>query len=124
MVQVDETVTVREALAGHKTGPDSEGVFVVEPDWRANAESGHGTIVRAISEGRPSQGEEDSLPCAKRFVRFLRTTRGETWWDDPVEVKQVQRQDPGRRTDRPWVDCEASDRRDPKVNLQMQVSEA
>ena len=43
-------------------------------------------------------------------------SQGEVWWDEPTRVEV---------RDRPWVDCEALDRRDPKrPPLQMQVQRA
>jgi hypothetical protein len=99
----------------HGTGVDSEGLLVRESDWEANAQSEQGTIVQATSKGRPPQGEEGSLSCAQRYVNYRRSL-GEDWWDDPIRVDE---------SDRPWLDCEAFDRRDLKgERLLMQVQGA
>ena len=82
-IRCEETIglNLKEALGLHKEGPDSEVLVVVEHDWRAGGEIEQGTITRATAEGAPSEGEANSLPCAGRFVSFLRSQR-ETWWDD------------------------------------------
>jgi hypothetical protein len=93
---------LREALGMHKAGPDSEELVVLEPEWQARGGSERGEIGNALSQGAPSEGEADSLACAGRFIRFLRE-QGEEWWEDPVTIAA---------SDRPWLDCEALDRRD------------
>src|SRR5438445_11702212 len=82
-IKAADAVDVQEALGAHKSGPDREGFVVVEPGWNANTEIEQGKIARATSIGKPSEGEADSLACAGRFIRFIRS-QGETWWEDPL----------------------------------------
>jgi len=99
----------------HGTGVDSEGLLVRESEWEANAQCEQGAIVQATSKGRPPQGEEGALSCGQRYVNYRRSL-GEDWWDDPIRVDE---------RDRPWLDCEAFDRRDSRgERLLMQIQGA
>jgi hypothetical protein len=122
VVRTPGTGEIRVQGRGHglrEKGPDLERVLDVGDDgWTAKTEIVQGAITRATSEGAPSQGEADSRPCAGRFVGFRRS-QGENWWVDPISVDV---------RDRPWVDCDARDRRDSRKlkrkPLQMQVKRA
>ena len=63
-----------------------------------------------LMEGRPSENEEDSIAVGQLLINHL--NKGGTHWG------------PLREGTKKWVDCEATDLKDPKKVLQIQVTRA
>ena len=107
-IAAEDAIHVKDEVTVHLHGRTTESVRVVNEDL-STADDLHsdGTIEFSMN-GRAPQNEEDSIKVGQTLVERM-NREGSNWGSV-------------RKTDKPWVDCEASKAGDEKKILEIQVT--